>query len=59
MDTLTETSIARHLILLRNENNPAQDSLYVRLAATKGMCPAEIAQWSAMPVERVRQILAD
>lgn len=51
-------SAAQHLVLLRNENNPAQDRLYVRLAAQHGMTPADIAKWSELPVERVRDILA-
>ena len=58
MPTMSKTeSVARHLILLRNENNPTQDRLYVNLAAEYEMTPAEIAHWSALPVERVREIL--
>lgn len=57
MTTLTD-SAARHLVLLRNENNPQQDALYVSLAHRHGMTPAEIAFWSEIPVERVREILA-
>lgn len=57
MTTLAEAT-ARHLVLLRNENNPAQDALYVTLAHQHGMTPAEIAFWSEIPVERVREILA-
>lgn len=52
------TAVVRHLQLLRNENNPQQDRLYVRLAAQYDMTPAEIAHWSKIPVERVRELLA-
>ena len=51
-------SAAKHLQLLRNENNPDQDRLYVKLAASYDMPPAEIAFYSAIPVETVRAILA-
>jgi len=60
MTLLTDraTAAAKHLQLLRNENNPVQDRLYVKLAASYDMPPAEIAFYSNIPVERVREILA-
>ena len=60
MTILTDrtNAAAKHLQLLRNENNPTQDRLYVKLAASYDMPPAEIAFYSAIPVEQVRAILA-
>lgn len=57
--TSRTTAAAKHLQLLRNENNPDQDRRYVKLAASYDMPPAEIAFYSGIPVERVREILAE
>lgn len=61
MTLLTDrtTAAARHLHLLRGENDEKQTRLYVSLAHNYGLTPALIADYADMPVERVREILAE
>jgi len=47
----------QHLRLLRSEQNPRQDALYVRLAAQYGVPVSSIAEESGLPERAVRAIL--